>query len=144
MKKCVTVAFLRLADRNSFRTPSKTLAVGKSTTVEIINKFFEVLSLYERSFIKFPVKRRDTAEAIVKFRESENCVIPQALEVIDSTHVPILAPNIESKPDYFSRKQEYSVNTQAVIRSNLEFLSVTTGYPGSMHGARILRNIRLF
>ena len=72
-----------------------------------------MLSRYERFFIKFP-------EAIVKFRESENCIIPQALGVIDATHVPILSPDIESKPDYFSRKQVYSVNTQAVIGSNLE------------------------
>ena len=64
--------------------------------------------------------------------------------LIGTTHVPILAPDIKSKSYYFSRKQEYSVNTQAVIESNLEFLSVATGYPGSMHDARILRNTRLF
>ena len=103
-----------------------------------------MLSRYERFFIKFPVNRRDTVEAIVKFRESENCIIPQALGVIDATHVPILSPDIESKPDYFSRKQVYSVNTQAVIGSNLEFFSVAIGYPGSMHDARILRNTHLF
>ena len=94
--------------------------------------------------IKFPVNRKDTVEAIVKFREPENCIIRQALGVIDVTHVPILAPDIESKPDYFSRKREYSVNTQAAIGSNLEFLSVATGYPASMHDARIPRNTRLF
>ena len=64
--------------------------------------------------------------------------------VIDGTHVPISAPDIKSKPYYFSRKQKYSVNTQAVIGSNLEFLSVATGYPSSMHDARIIRNTRLF
>ena len=63
---------------------------------------------------------------------------------MDATHVPILARDIESKPNYFSRKQEYSVNTPAVIGNNLEFLSVATGYPGSMHDARILRSTRLF
>ena len=138
VKKRVAVGLWRLANGNSSRTTSKTLAVGKSSAVEITNKFCEVLSRYKRFFTKFPVNRRDTAEAIVKFRESENCIIPQALGVIDATHVPILAP------DYFSRKQEYSVNTQAVTGSNLELLSVTTGYPGSMHDARILRITRLF
>ena len=103
-----------------------------------------MLSRYERFFIKCPVNRSDTDEAIVKFRESENCIIPQALVVIDATHVPNLAPDIESKPDYFSRKQKSSVNTQAVIGSNLEFLSVATGYPGGMHDAIITRNTRLF
>ena len=63
------------------------LAVVKSTAVEITNKFCEVLSRYERFFIKFPVNRRDTAEAIVKFREFENCIISQVVVVIDATHV---------------------------------------------------------
>ena len=99
---------------------------------------------YELFFINFQVNRRDTAEAIVKFRESKNCIIPQAEGVIDVTHVPISAPHTQSKPDYFSRKPVYFVNTQAVIGSNLELLSVATGYPGSMHDARILRNTRLF
>ena len=81
-----------------------------------------MLSRYERFFINFSVNRRDAVEAIVKFRESGNCIIYQALGVIDATHVPISAPHIESKPDYFSRKQEYFVNTQALIGSNLEFL----------------------
>ena len=101
-------------------------------------------SCYDRFFIKFSINRRDTAEAIVKFGESKNCIIPKALGVINATHVPILASDIESKPDYFSRKQEYSVNTQAVIESNLEFLLVATGYPGSMHDVSVLWNTRLF
>ena len=110
VKKRVAVALWRFANGNSFRTTSKTLAVGKSTAVEITNKFCEVLSRYKRFFIKFPVNRRDTAEAIVKFRESKNCIIPQAEGVIDVTHVPISAPDTQSKPDYFSRKPEYFVN----------------------------------
>ena len=62
----------RLANGNSFRTTSKTLAAGKSTAVEITDKFCKVLSRYKKFFIKFPVNRRDIAEAIVKIRESEN------------------------------------------------------------------------
>ena len=103
-----------------------------------------MISRYETFFIKFPLKRRGTAEAIIKFRESRNCIIFQDLGVIDGTQVPILALDTDSKRDYFSRKKEYSVNTQAVIGNNLEFLSVATGYPGSIHDARILRNTLLF
>ena len=63
---------------------------------------------------------------------------------MDGTHVAILTPAVESKADYFSRKQKHTVNTQAVIGSNLEFLSVATGYPGSLHDARVLRNTEIF
>ena len=80
----------------------------------------------------------------MKFKEIEKCSIPQALGAIDGTHVPILTPATDFKGDYFNRKQRYAVNTQAVIGSNLEFLSVATGYPGSLHDARVLRNTMIF
>ena len=59
-------------------------------------------------------------------------------------HTQILAPSSDSKVDYFNRKQKFSVNTQAVIGGNLEFLDVATGYPGSVHDARVLRSSTLF
>ena len=91
LKKCVAVILWRLANGNCFRTTIKTLAIEKLTAVELTNKFSEVLSCYARFFIKFPVNTRDTAEAIIKFRESKKCIIPQAVGVTNATHVPILA-----------------------------------------------------
>ena len=35
-------------------------------------------------------------------------------------------------------KQRYTVNTQAVVGSNLIFLDVATGFPGSIHDGRML------
>ena len=55
-----------------------------------------------------------------------------------------MAPSSDSKVDYFSRKQKFIVNTHAVIGANLEFPDVTTGYPGSVHDARVLRSSALF
>ena len=129
--KCdrVAVALWRLANGSYFRTRSKTLAVAKSTTVEIANSFCKVLSRYERFIINFLVNRRNPAEAIAKFRKSRNSIIPQAVGVIDATHVPILVLDRDSKLDYFSRKQEYSINIYSVFGNKLEFLSVPIGYP---------------
>ena len=140
IQKRVAVAVWRLANGNSFRTVSKTMAIGKSTAVSITKEFCQGLSQLGPHFIRFPSSRRETAEAILKFREIEKCVIPQAIGAIDGTHVPTLTPALDSKGDYFNRKQRYSVNTQAIIGSNLEFISVATGYPGSLHDARVLRN----
>ena len=46
--------------------------------------------------------------------------------------------------NYFSRKQKYNVNTQAVVGSNLIFLDVATGFPGSIHDARMLDATKLY
>ena len=82
MRKSIAVTLWRLASGNSLRTTGKTLAFGKSTAVETTNKFCEMLNLYEIFFINIPVNRRDKGDAIVKFRESKNCITPLAGEVI--------------------------------------------------------------
>ena len=54
--------------------------------------------------------------------------IPQVVGAVDGTHVEILCPDSESRVDYFSRKQKYTINTQAVVGSDLIFLDVVTGF----------------
>ena len=63
---------------------------------------------------------------------------------IDGTHNGIKAPQNESKIDYFCRKQKCSVNRQAVVGANLMVLYLATGYPGSLHDSRVLRNSNIF
>ena len=46
--------------------------------------------------------------------------------------------------DYFSRKQKFTVNTQAAVVSNLIFIDVATGFPGSIHDARMLWVTKLY
>ena len=46
--------------------------------------------------------------------------------------------------DYFSKEQKYTVKTPAVVSSNLIFLDVATGFPGSIHDARMLRATKLY
>ena len=54
--------------------------------------------------------------------------IPQALGALDGTHSPIIAPSVEGKVDYYSRKQCYTISTQATVNANLVFLDVETGF----------------
>ena len=95
-------------------------------------------------FIKFPKTTLETGAKIRSFCDFTGCKIPQILGAIDGTHIEILAPSSDSKVDYFNRKQKFTVNTQVVIGANLEFLDVATGYPGSVHDARVLRSSALF
>ena len=46
--------------------------------------------------------------------------------------------------DYFSRKQKYTVNTQAVVGSNVKFLDVAAGFPDTIHDARMLQATKLY
>ena len=92
-------------------------------------------------FIKFPLTRQELQELIDEFEEEYE--IPQIVGAIDGCHIEINAPP-ENHEDYFNRKQQYSVNLQAIVNCNLKFIHVSFGYPGSIHDARVLRLSGLF
>lgn len=68
---------------------------------------------------------------------------PHVVDPIDGRHVEIKAPLL-NPADYFNRKQKYSIETQAVADSRMLFMDISTGWPGSIHDARVLRLSRIF
>ena len=66
------------------------------------------------------------------------------IRAVDGTHIEILASSLESKLDYFSRKQKYTINSHVAVRSNVMFLDVLTGFPGSVDDAKMLRASTLY
>ena len=144
IEKHVAIAIWRLSTGNSFRSVAKTFAVAKSTAVKISREFCTEIARLSPQFIKFPSSRRENAQGIEKFKLCYEPKLPQVAGVIDGTHVKIVAPNVEGKTDYFSRKQCYSITTQGVVGTNLIFYDIATGFPGSCHDARNLRNSLLF
>ena len=55
-----------------------------------------------------------------------------------------MAPSTDSNADYYSKKQRYTISTQAIVGSNLIFLDVATGFPGSVHDIRLLRSSQVY
>ena len=86
----------------------------------------------------------EVALEIQKFQDSVDCKIPQTVGAIDGTYIKINSPTGDRKIDYFNRKQMHSISTQAVAGSNLKFLDIATGYRGSIHDARNLRDSALY
>ena len=98
--------------------------------------------MYAADFITFWLSIKESAEAIIKLYCSYK--ILQTVGEIDGTHIGIKAPQNDSKIDYFCRKQNYSMNALAVAEANLMILDLATGYPGSIHDSRVLRNSNIF
>lgn len=140
----VAVAICRLSNGNSYRTTSKVFVIAKSTVIKVTQEFVQEMLLYIQQFIRIPDSELETVFAIEKFNESIRCELPQVVGTIDATHVPILAPTNESRVDYFSRKQKYTIVSQGVVGGNLVFIDFVTGFPGSIHDSRALRATDLF
>ena len=61
----------------------------------------------------------------------------------------IICPDSDIKLDYYSRKQKYTVKTQAVVGADLVFQDVATGFADSAHDdfhffSLVLRSSSLF
>ena len=87
-------------------------------------------------FIKFPVDEEDVTLAIRRMKSIAG--LPNVIGAIDGSHVQIKAPKT-CHEDYFNRKQNYSINLQGTVDGTGMFIDVSTGWPGSMHDARVLR-----
>ena len=112
IKKHVRVGLWRLSTGNSFCTISKVFGIGKSTVIKLVNKLISELVRMSPEFMKFPETTLETGAKIRSFCNFTGCKIPQVLGAIDKTHIEMLAPFSDSKVDYFSHKQKFTVNTQ--------------------------------
>ena len=63
--------------------------------------------------------------------------VPQCIGAIDGSHIPVSPPSL-CHTDYYNRKGWYSVLLQAVVDYKYYFLDIYTGWPGSVHDARVL------
>ena len=115
--------------------------LGKSSAVQITAAFCSCIAQRAGRYIKFPSNEREAIIAIEKF--SESCKLTQVIGAIDATHVEIVAPE-DNPSDYFSHKHKYTINTHTVVGANIVFLDMETGFPGSIHDARVLRASTLY
>ena len=53
-------------------------------------------------------------------------------------------PPPDGAVDYFSRYQQLNFIVQAIVNGGKRFLDFASGFPGSMHDARVLRNSTIF
>ena len=62
----------------------------------------------------------------------------QVVGAVDGTHIQIIGPK-ENRHDFICRKGYPSVILQGIVSAKKKFIDVATGYPGSLHDARVFR-----
>jgi len=56
---------------------------------------------------------------------------PKVIGAIDCTHIKLQSPSREYGEQYRNRKGYFSLNLQALVNANLEFLDVVARWPGT-------------
>ena len=141
VEKRVGASLWRLATGECYCSCGLMIGLSKSAVVKCCHEFVQQLCVLKGNYIKFPITRGEVQAKINEF--SERSKIPNIAGAVDGTHVPIKAPKTRHE-DYFNRKHFYSYILQGVVDSTGLFLSVSTGYPGSLHDARVLRLSQIF
>ena len=100
-----------------YRTISGTLAISLSTAIEITTPFCEEMLWLSLLFVNFP--REIENKANENFRAGSKCKIPQRVVEVDGTYVSMISRDTDCKPDYYCRKQIFSINTQDTVDGKL-------------------------
>ncbi|KAK8763857.1 hypothetical protein V5799_033534 [Amblyomma americanum] len=132
-----------LACGTSYRVVGACFNVPRTTTFRMVTSALNLMTRQLDKMVYFP-KQNELPQIAAGFKAlSGNDRFDGFVGAIDGCHVRIQAP--ESLPqDYFCRKQFYSIQLQAVCDHRGIFLDIFTGYPGSVHDARVLRNSPIY
>ena len=95
---------------------------------------------YRMTFIKWPTGTNAT-EVMDGFEAKRG--LRGVIGAIDGSHVPIAAP-LQVPEDYVNRKGFHSLILQATCDHELRITDAYTGWPGSVHDARVFKNSDLF
>ena len=124
-----------------YRVVGDVFGIHRSTVWKCIHRVTDaILKVLMPIWIKMPDK--EECENIAEYFE-EKTNIPQAILVIDGSHIPVSAPKIGYQ-DYVNRKGWTSIVLQGVVDNKLLFRNIYCQEPGCTHDATVLRNSNLF
>lgn len=128
-----------LAHGISYRVAARAFSVPKSTVCRVVHRIAQSIMDSAHKVICYP--KQEELEDIGKGfgRLAHHKAFDKAVGAVDGCLIRIKPPNL-NKEDYFSYKQFYSIHMQAICDSSGRFLNIFTGFPGSVHDTRVLKN----
>lgn len=141
VEKQLALTLYFLKDQGSLSMTANAFGIACCTVSVIVRKVCDVLgSILGPKYLKLPSTEFEMKD-IVKDMENKYG-FPQAFGCVDGTHIAINQPT-ENAYDYFSYKQKYTLNAQAVFDWRGLFIDVEVKWPGSVHDGRVFANSRI-
>lgn len=132
----ITIWFI--SHQDTIHRMSDRFSVTDSSIIRCRDRVFTVVLRYLKTkFIYLPEDYNVKAQIMDEY--SIGSQFPNVLGAIDGTHIRIVAPSEHSQV-YVNRKKFHSLVLQGICASNMQFLHVLAGWPGSVNDSRILRN----
>nr|XP_046482675.1 putative nuclease HARBI1 [Neodiprion pinetum] len=125
------------------------MTISQSTVSRIIHRVSAQIASLIHAIIKIPsteaamIANRDLFRQLGARREGIG--LPGVDGAIDCTHIRLCHTKFADLQEvYRNRKGYFSLNVQAVVGPNMEFLDVVLEWPGSNHDSRIFQNSRIY
>jgi hypothetical protein len=135
-KLALTLYYLK--DKGSLSMTANSFGIAINTaSVVIYEVCYVICHILGPKYIHLPKDKSEMQKIVGEFEAKFG--LPQAFGCIDGTHIKIKRP-VENSQDYFSYKQYFSLNVQAVCDSKGYFLDVECMWPGSVHDAKVFAN----
>ncbi|XP_066585460.1 putative nuclease HARBI1 [Prorops nasuta] len=140
---------LRYYPTNSYQRVSADLSgIARSTVSTIIFRVSTLLASYVHKYIKYP-KNEALEKNKILFKQlgyGQGAIgLPNICGAIDCTHIRLSHVRLYSQGEvYRNRKSYFSLNVQAIVGPNMEFLDLVPEWPGSQHDSIIFQNSRSF
>lgn len=142
VERQVAIAVMRLTTGNTFKTVSELLGCGRSTVVKIVNKFVNSVREKAGCFLQWP----STPEQFTRVKDGflNKYGLLNCCGALDTTHIAMDLPSGEPADIWLDRNHNFSMALQAVVDTDLRFLDVCVGYPGSLTDAKCMRESAFF
>ncbi|KAI5063288.1 hypothetical protein GOP47_0021835 [Adiantum capillus-veneris] len=137
VERQVAIAVMRLTTGSTFKTVSELLGCGRSTVVKIVNKFVSSVRQRAGHYLQWP----STPEQSTRVKDGffSRYGLANCCGILDTTHIIMDLPSGEPADIWLDRNHTFSMALQAVVDTELRFLDVCVGYPGSLSDAKCLR-----
>ncbi|KAJ8334728.1 hypothetical protein SKAU_G00403670 [Synaphobranchus kaupii] len=133
-----------LASGTSYRVVSRAFGMPRATVHRVVHRVCEEVVAIRSRVILLP-KMENLAEVGSGFAGlAGHPAFQKAVGAIDGCHVRIKPPSGPDGQCYRNRKLFPSIILQAVCDHQGRFIDTYTGWPGSVHDSRVLRNSPLF
>ena len=96
---------------------------------------FQALLCLEKGYIYWPSS--EERKSIVSLMENR---LPGCVGYMDGCHIELFEAPIDDHESYFSRKQRYGIQLQAICDNDLTIRNMTVGFPASVHDSRVFSN----
>ncbi|OXA45193.1 putative nuclease HARBI1 [Folsomia candida] len=103
---------------------------GGGTILKVVTRVLKAILELEKDWIRWP----DETERLEIARNMVD-QLPNCIGYIYGSHINLEEAPLDDPESYFTRKQRYAIQLQAVCDNNKMIRSIFFGYPGSVHDA---------